>query len=1710
MRDRVRFSWRRKCATIRSLFGLVVGILAASSAFAGYITIPDAQRFNGSPLLVNDLHTSDLATRQYRLLEKQSDGFNGPSLSTKWFKTDIGGDATPAPTVPGGTLSLLGGGSDIASTTDRFTYLYQSNVGGNFTIDVRLNSMTNTNSLAKAGIMVRQSVAGNSRYASILMTPTSGVRFQSRSTNGGSTTVSSSATSVNAPRWLRLVRSGNSFTAFYSSDGRTWTQQGSARTITMTDPVMVGLAVTSRSTSVDCTAVFDNFLFTKTGQSGQVNTWNSTSAGTPASIVITNWADGDYALSVRDPADVVPPETNLFTWSSCVDGTPSTVTIPAGQTVKGKTVSLKTLYTTTGNPGNITYTVNGVSVLTPWNSTGYGTLAPEAVTLAVTAKDPDCGGRTFTVSQTITVDNTCTDATPSNLTVSTGQTVGGEAVDLASLYFKTGNVAGLTYYVNGTLVTTPWNSTSFGTSNPESVTFEVRGTDPDCGGSGFAASNLVDVDNTCVRAAPTITFDQDRKYVGPGRALQYTVTVHNNDSPYCGPSTFNLTLAGETNPTDFEASTLTGGSNMAIAGGGSAGAAMTVRAKATAPEWNRNIHTLRVTSSEASHGTVQDTAETWVFLVSPITHNSITTGSAKWGSKWGTSEAGSKYGNFTCLTCHDKGTGAVKWLRTTVSTPDGTNWGNGSAKDLPFVFPDARQGDWWGNDDPNNDLSGRTSSNRICEVCHSTTLYHRYDTNIDPDGAGPLTPQTEKRHFNGRVCIDCHRHSDGFTAGCDFCHGNPPLGATPGPNGLAKIPGTTGSATMGTHFRHVKVLAFQCTYCHSTYRSPNTMPNTGPNGKANIDISFKVFGLTDLAATAGSYSGQDGVSYNGTVVPAGEGDLTCSNVYCHGSTIGGTDAQWNSNVSCNACHGTSAASPPPGKSHDTHVARLGIGCSDCHGSTPVPGSLGHVNGRVKWDVAALARHKGTGPAVTYRGAASGETAGLAPSAVYGSCVNVACHYGRTTPPWNNGGNPATCTTCHNDGSDSGVLTDSAPNTGAHADHMDPAKLMVSKWVNRCESCHGPGANTAEHAGHLNFAVEFADGFTYTTGSPGSCTNYCHGPESLNSWSTTATLACHGCHAAPYLGPTVVDPGGAGNGMPASGYGSHLKAVKTETFGSGTDWDAQCKKCHPYHSGGVTVPLPPTSWDNPGITSASEPFDMRERLGINYTITDGIHLGGTVASGASEAQICWGCHDNAANGVSEWGTNGVSLTRTGTITGITKASPASVTSTAHGLTTGDTVTLTVAGMTQLNGWSGQITVTGANTFTLNGVNSTAYGTFTSGSWTWNFQYDYGTLSASDWTTATWTSAVGIFGYKTAAVQSTHGAGMTTGVQGKDAVGNIRCSYCHDLHDMNKAITGYYADGSPINETQLGKPYLRGSWRGNPYKEDGAPQSGTAYTSYSATNAQGSTSYWGAVPRASANPGQRMGGFWIDQNSANPTGAWTAEQFGGLCEMCHGDGDGTFTPAEIGGLNYFGTQGAGWVSGYNGHANSVKGGPGPGTGAELTARNIFAGRGGTTSYGNNPYQHFDGMVEPADNGSWGFRTQNSNGARYQPYLTGPSSDPDRPWLYNRDEWGVDERGTTTQANYHQFSCSKCHNPHASRLPALMITNCLDTKRNTWDNSYQVNTRGTSGTNNSYNRSISNWSSAQNCHRLGGNDPSDTRDTAADTAVGGNKGWNTVTPW
>jgi fibronectin type 3 domain-containing protein len=180
---------------------------------------------------------------------------NLPLLSP-WVSQDIGGAVSQSSAIyNNGVFSVTGAGADIQGTADAFRFAYVP-VTGNCTIIARVSGVQNIDPWSKAGVMIRDSVAANGANAFIGVTPGNGVTWQYRSTDGGGTIYNNTG-SLTAPCWLKLVRSGNTFTGYYSPDGVTWTQQGTA-TCTIGTSALVGLAVTSHNSSSVCTATFDN------------------------------------------------------------------------------------------------------------------------------------------------------------------------------------------------------------------------------------------------------------------------------------------------------------------------------------------------------------------------------------------------------------------------------------------------------------------------------------------------------------------------------------------------------------------------------------------------------------------------------------------------------------------------------------------------------------------------------------------------------------------------------------------------------------------------------------------------------------------------------------------------------------------------------------------------------------------------------------------------------------------------------------------------------------------------------------------------------------------------------------------------------------------------------------------------------------------------------------------------------------------------------------------------------------------------------------------------------------------------------------------------------------------------------------------------------------------------------------------------------------
>ena len=159
----------------------------------------------------------------------------------------------------GGTFTVAGSGKDIGGGVDEFRYVFQQ-ANGDCTIVAKVMSVQNTDNTAKAGVMIRESLTDKSTHATVYVTPGDGIHFRSRSTTGG-TTSDKKAGALAAPYWVRVVRTGNTFTGSRSPDGVTWTSMGSV-SITMGASVYIGLDVNSHKDGTLCTATFKNVTAT--------------------------------------------------------------------------------------------------------------------------------------------------------------------------------------------------------------------------------------------------------------------------------------------------------------------------------------------------------------------------------------------------------------------------------------------------------------------------------------------------------------------------------------------------------------------------------------------------------------------------------------------------------------------------------------------------------------------------------------------------------------------------------------------------------------------------------------------------------------------------------------------------------------------------------------------------------------------------------------------------------------------------------------------------------------------------------------------------------------------------------------------------------------------------------------------------------------------------------------------------------------------------------------------------------------------------------------------------------------------------------------------------------------------------------------------------------------------------------------------------------
>lgn len=148
--------------------------------------------------------------------------------------------------------------TDIWGNGDQLNYIYQS-LRGNAEIIVKVQSASRLDGWAKAGVMIRETLNHDAKHVDMMLTPENGATFQYRTATTGVTADHTAAATV--PKWLKLTRSGNTFTGAVSSNGTSWQTVGSVQ-VAMNSKVYIGLALSNPGDDSRNKAVFGNVKIT--------------------------------------------------------------------------------------------------------------------------------------------------------------------------------------------------------------------------------------------------------------------------------------------------------------------------------------------------------------------------------------------------------------------------------------------------------------------------------------------------------------------------------------------------------------------------------------------------------------------------------------------------------------------------------------------------------------------------------------------------------------------------------------------------------------------------------------------------------------------------------------------------------------------------------------------------------------------------------------------------------------------------------------------------------------------------------------------------------------------------------------------------------------------------------------------------------------------------------------------------------------------------------------------------------------------------------------------------------------------------------------------------------------------------------------------------------------------------------------------------------
>ncbi|OWW27408.1 hypothetical protein B4Q04_07075 [Zobellia sp. OII3] len=238
------------------------------------------------------------------------------ALPDTWANSDIGSVQIAGETCfENGRYEVTASGTDIWSSADEFHYVYRE-LTGDGEIVAQVMSLEATSVWAKAGVMMRNDLDANSVLAQMVISPNPnnlggvGHSFQDRPVKGAAMGSANFTTPQSVPggfpHYVRLVRSGNTFTGYVSETNGNWTLVGS-KVLPMDETIFVGLATTSHNDDELTTAVFENVSVQEETQQNQA----------PYASIGVNVSTGTAPLVVSFDGNGSSDDKNIvsYTWN---------------------------------------------------------------------------------------------------------------------------------------------------------------------------------------------------------------------------------------------------------------------------------------------------------------------------------------------------------------------------------------------------------------------------------------------------------------------------------------------------------------------------------------------------------------------------------------------------------------------------------------------------------------------------------------------------------------------------------------------------------------------------------------------------------------------------------------------------------------------------------------------------------------------------------------------------------------------------------------------------------------------------------------------------------------------------------------------------------------------------------------------------------------------------------------------------------------------------------------------------------------------------------------------------------------------------------------------------------------------------------------------------------------------------------------------------